>query len=100
MPSDPSFRMTIEDVFAIRGRGTVVTGRVESGTLHIGDAIKIETWNGMVDTVVTGLEMFRRRIKQAGVGDMVGVVLRDVAKDDVRRSDVLTGTGADPGWNW
>jgi elongation factor Tu len=100
MPSDPSFRMTVEDVFAIRGRGTVVTGRVESGTLHAGDAVKIETQVDTIEAVVTGIEMFRRRIKQAGVGDMVGVMLRDVAKEDVQRGDVLTGTGADSGWNW
>jgi elongation factor Tu len=92
--------MTIEDVFSIRGRGTVVTGRIERGTLHVGDAIKIETWNGMVETVVTGLEMFRRSIEQANVGDMVGVVLRDVAKEAVRRGDTLMGTDADPGWDW
>jgi elongation factor Tu len=93
---DLSFRMTIEDVFAIRGRGTVVTGRVESGTLHVGDTVKIETWDGVIKAVVTGIEMFRRRVKQANVGDIVGVVLRDVAKEDVQRGDVLTGNSADP----
>jgi elongation factor Tu len=100
MPSDPSFRMTVEDVFSIRGRGTVVTGRVESGTLHVGDAIRIETPVDTIETVVTGIEMSRRSTRQAGVGDMVGVVLRDVAKEDVQRGDVLMGTDADPGWNW
>ena len=100
MPSDPAFRMTIEDIFSIRGRGTVVTGRVESGTLHVGDAIKIDTWDGLVDTVVTGLEVFRRSVEQAGVGDMIGVVLRDVAKEAVRRGDTLMGTVTDSGWNW
>ena len=96
MSPDLSFRMTIEDVFAIRGRGTVVTGRVESGTLHVGDTVKIETWDGVIEAVVTGIEMFRRRVKQADVGDVVGVVLRDVAKEDVQRGDVLTGNSADP----
>ena len=100
MPSDPSFRMTIQDVFAIRGRGTVVTGQVESGTLQVGDAVKIETQVDTIETVVTGIEMFRRSIKQAGAGDTVGVFLRDVTRDDVQRGDVLMGTGAGPGWRW
>ena len=100
MPSDPSFRMTIQDVFVIRGRGTVVTGQVESGTLQAGDAVKIETQVDTIETVVTGIEMFRRSIKQAGAGDTVGVFLRDVTRDDVQRGDVLMGTGAGPGWRW
>ena len=94
MSPDPSFRMSIEDVFAIRGRGTVVIGQVESGTLQIGDVVKIETQGDTIETVVTGIEKFRRRLKQASEGDNVGVLLHDVAKEDVQRGDVLIGTGS------
>jgi elongation factor Tu len=97
MPSDPSFRMIVEDVFAIRRLGTVVTGHVESGTLQTGDAIKIKTQVDTIETVVTSIEMFRRRVKQASVGDIVGVVLRGVAKEDVQRGDLLMGTSAESG---
>jgi elongation factor Tu len=90
---DPSFRMNIEDVFAIRGRGTVVVGQIESGTLQIGDVVKIETQVDTLETIVTGIEKFRRRLKQASAGENVGVLLRDVAKEDLQRGDVLIGTG-------
>jgi len=85
--------MTIEDVFAIRGRGTVVVGQIESGALQIGDVVKIETQVDTLETVVTGIEKFRRRLKQASAGDNVGVLLRDVGKEDLQRGDVLIGTG-------
>ena len=93
MSPDPSFRMNIEDVFAIRGRGTVVVGQIESGTLQIGDVVKIETQVDTLETIVTGIEKFRRRLKQASAGENVGVLLRDVAKEDLQRGDVLIGTG-------
>jgi elongation factor Tu len=92
--------MTIQDVFAIRGRGTVVTGQVESGTLQVGDAVKVETQGDAIETIVTSIEMFRRSIEQASVGEHVGVFLRDVAKDDVQRGDVLEGTGLSSGSSW
>jgi elongation factor Tu len=85
--------MNIEDVFAIRGRGTVVVGQIESGTLQIGDVVKIETQVDTLETIVTGIEKFRRRLKQASAGENVGVLLRDVAKGDLQRGDVLIGTG-------
>ncbi|MFL7790538.1 MAG: EF-Tu/IF-2/RF-3 family GTPase [Anaerolineae bacterium] len=85
--------MNIEDVFAIRGRGTVVVGQIESGTLQIGDVVKIETQVDTLETIVTGIEKFRRRLKQASAGENVGVLLRDVAKEDLQRGDVLIGTG-------
>jgi elongation factor Tu len=100
MPSDSSFRMTIQDVFAIRDRGTVVTGQVESGMLQVGDVVKVETQGDTIEAIVTGIEMFRRSIEQAGTGERVGVFLRSVAKDDVQRGDVLTGTGAGSGSIW
>jgi elongation factor Tu len=90
--------MTIQDVFAIKGRGTVVTGQIESGTLQVGDAVKVETQVDTIGTIVTSIEMFRRSIEQASAGDHVGVFLRDVAKNDVQRGDVLMGTGAGSRW--
>ena len=100
MPSDASFRMTIQDVFAIKGRGTVVTGQVESGTLQVGDVVKVETQIDTIETIVTSIEMFRWSIEQASAGEHVGVFLRDVAKDDVQRGDVLTGTGGSASNGW
>ncbi len=90
MPTDLFFRMTVEDVFIIRGRGTVVTGRIEQGTLKVGDAIEIAGQSGSKQTVVTGIEMFRKILQEAQAGDNVGVLLRNVSKDDVLRGDVLT----------
>ena len=100
MPSDPSFRMTIQDVFAIRGRGTVVTGQVESGMLQVGDAVRVETQSDTIETIVTSIEMFRRSVEQAEAGEHVGVFLHDIAKDDVQRGDVLMGIGATAGGGW
>ena len=91
MPSDPSFRMTIEDVFSIRGLGTVVTGRIERGRLTVGDTVDINQPNLVRRTVVIRVELFRRQVQQADVGDYVGVVLEDVEKDDVQRGDGLVG---------
>jgi elongation factor Tu len=98
MPIDPSFRMTVEDVFNIRGRGTVVTGRIERGTLRAGDAVEVETRTGVKRTVATSIEMFRRQITRAGEGDMVGIFLHEVGKDEVQRGDVLAGTKASFNW--
>ena len=87
MGTDPSFRMTIEDVFSIRGRGTVVTGHIESGTIKVGD----EVYLAGRKVTVTGIEMFHKTSKQAGVGENVGLLLRDLSRDDVHQGDVLTG---------
>ena len=95
MPTDPSFRMTIGDVFSIRGRGTVVIGCIERGTLKVGDTVEIKGQIGVKRTVVAGIEMFRRRIERVGVGDNVGVFLRNIGKDEVQRGDVLMGTQSD-----
>jgi elongation factor Tu len=96
--ADPTFRMTIEDVFTIRGRGTVVTGRVEYGTLNVGDQVQIQGQMGVKTTVVTGIETFRKSIRQASAGDNVGVLLQGVTRDDVQRHDVLVGVGTDVSW--
>ncbi len=100
MTTDPSFSMTVSDVFSIRGRGTVVTGKIESGTLRIGDTIRISGQGGSGKTaVVTGLEMFRRTPSEVTAGDTVGVLLRDVAKSDVRPGDRLeSDQGLDFSW--
>ena len=92
MSADPFFRLTVEDVFTIRGRGTVVTGRVESGRLNVGDEIYIRRPSSSRKTVVTGIEAFRKQLDQAQAGDNVGVLLRDIGKQDVQRGDVLLGS--------
>jgi len=88
--TDKPFLMPIEDIFSITGRGTVVTGRVERGVLHVGDDIDIV---GMQDekmkTTVTGIEMFRKLLDQAEAGDNAGILLRGTKKDDVERGMVL-----------
>jgi len=92
MSADPFFRMTIVDVFFIKGRGTVVTGTVESGTLKVGDEIKIARASSLPRTVtVTGIERVRQLLSEATAGDDVGVLLRGVEKKEVQRGDVLLG---------
>jgi translation elongation factor EF-Tu-like GTPase len=86
MCTDLSFRMTVQDVFTIRGRGTVVTGVIESGTLKVGDEIHLD---GRA-VVVSGIEMFHQKPKQVGAGENVGLLLRDLSRDDVHPGDVLT----------
>jgi elongation factor Tu len=84
--------MTVQDVFTIKGRGTVITGKVENGMLAVGDEIHLKRQGSDKKTVVTGIEMFRKVITQAQVGDDVGVLLKDISKQDVQRGDVLTGS--------
>jgi elongation factor Tu len=93
MPTDSAFRMTIEDVFSIRGRGTVVTGRIEQGTISVGDTVQLERPGFSTTVVVDGVETFRRSVKGAQAGDNVGLLLRDVSKDEVQKGDVLAGSG-------
>ena len=93
-PVDQPFLMPIEDVFTITGRGTVVTGRVERGTVKLQDEVEIV---GLADeskkSVVTGVEMFRKLLDQAEAGDNVGVLLRGIEKKDVERGQVLAKPG-------
>ncbi len=91
MASNTGFRMTVQDVFFIKGRGTVVTGTVESGTITEGAAIEIHGPSGVTQTAVRGIEMFRRTTSQANVGDNVGILLRGLQRDQVQRGDVLVG---------
>jgi len=91
--TDKTFLMPIEDVFSISGRGTVVTGRVERGTLNIGEEIEIIGFKDTTKTTVTGIEMFRKELDTAEAGDNCGVLLRGIKKDDVERGQVLAKPG-------
>ena len=98
MSSDPSFRMTVQDVFSIRDRGTVVTGKIESGTISTGDEISIERPGYAKKAVVTGIEEFRKQLAQAGAGANIGLLLRDIGKQDIQRGDVLVGVDSEFSW--
>jgi len=92
---DKPFLMSIEDVFSITGRGTVVTGRVERGTLKLGDSVEIVGLSHEIKkTVVTGIEMFRKVLDEAQAGDNIGVLLRGVEKKEVERGQVLAAPGS------
>ena len=92
---DKPFLMAIEDVFSIKGRGTVVTGRIETGAVHVGDPIEIV---GLTEeptkTTCTGVEMFNKILEDAQAGDNVGALLRGIEKDDVERGQVLAKPGS------
>ena len=87
---DKDFLMPIEDIFSITGRGTVVTGRIESGTIHVGDPVELVGFGDEPRTsVVTGVEMFRKLLDQGEAGDNVGLLLRGVDKKEVKRGEVV-----------
>ncbi|MEX0895486.1 MAG: elongation factor Tu [Patescibacteria group bacterium] len=88
------FLMPIEDVFSIKGRGTVVTGRIESGVVKVGEEIEIVGLKDSTKTTVTGVEMFRKLLDQGEAGDNVGILLRGIGKDDVERGQVLAKPGS------
>jgi len=87
--TDKPFLMPVEDVFSITGRGTVATGRVDRGTVKVGDAVEIVGIKDTVSTTVTGVEMFRKLLDQAEAGDNIGALLRGVSRDDIQRGQVL-----------
>ncbi|MBP7951439.1 MAG: elongation factor Tu [Verrucomicrobiales bacterium] len=93
-PIDQPFLMPVEDVFAIEGRGTVVTGRVERGILKKMEEIEIIGFKDTVKTTVTDIEMFRKLLDEARAGDNVGLLLRGIKKDDVERGQVLAKPGS------
>ena len=88
-----TFLMAIEDVFSITGRGTVATGRVERGTVTVGDVVEIVGLGDTREVTVTGLEMFQKTLEESVAGDNVGVLLRGVQKDDIERGMVLAKAG-------
>ncbi len=90
---DKPFIMPVEDVFSIKGRGTVVTGRIERGVVKVNDEIEIVGIRPTKKTIVTGVEMFRKELDQGQAGDNVGLLLRGIEKDDVERGQVLAKSG-------
>lgn len=92
--TDKPFLMPVEDVFSIQGRGTVVTGRVETGVVRVGDKVEIVGLGETSSTVATGVEMFRKLLDEGRAGDNVGVLLRGVKKDGVSRGQVLAEPGS------
>jgi elongation factor Tu len=86
---DQPFLLSIEDVFSIEGRGTVVTGRIERGIIKVGEEVEIVGLKPTVKTTATGVEMFRKLLDQGQAGDNVGVLLRGTKKEDVERGQVL-----------
>jgi translation elongation factor EF-Tu-like GTPase len=85
------FGMTVEDVFSITGRGTIVTGRVTAGTVAVGDQVLLSrAGTPLLQTEVTGIELFRQTAEVANAGDNVGLLLRDVQRDQVVSGDVLS----------
>ncbi len=91
---DRPFLMPIEDVFSISGRGTVVTGRVERGIVHVGDEIEIVGIKETTKTTCTGVEMFRKLLDEGEAGDNIGVLLRGTKREDVERGQVLAAPGS------
>ena len=85
--------MPVEDVFSITGRGTVATGRIETGVIHVGDEIEILGLGEDKKSVVTGVEMFRKLLDQGEAGDNVGLLLRGIDKNEIKRGMVLCKPG-------
>jgi elongation factor Tu len=93
-PVDQPFLMPIEDVFSISGRGTVVTGRIESGVINVGDEIEITGIKDTQTTTCTGVEMFRKLLDRGEAGDNVGVLLRGTKREEVERGQVVAAPGS------
>jgi elongation factor Tu len=90
---DKPFLMAVEDVFSIKGRGTVATGRIERGKVHINDEVEIIGFDKSSKTVVTGVEMFRKQMEEGQAGDNVGCLLRGIEKEGIERGQVLAKPG-------
>ncbi len=91
---DKPYLMPVEDVFSIKGRGTVVTGRVERGIVNINDEVEIVGIRPTKKTIVTGVEMFRKQLDQGQAGDNVGLLIRGIEKEDVERGQVIAKPGS------
>jgi elongation factor Tu len=90
---DKPFLMAVEDVFSIKGRGTVATGRVERGIVKVGEEVEIVGFVDTRKTTVTGVEMFRKLLDQGQAGDNIGVLLRGIEKEDIERGQILAKPG-------
>jgi elongation factor Tu len=86
--------MPVEDVFSIKGRGTVATGRIETGVVKVGDTVEIIGFNNNTETTITGVEMFRKMLDQGQAGDNVGLLLRGIKKEDIQRGQVVAKPGS------
>jgi elongation factor Tu len=91
---DKPFLMPVEDVFSIKGRGTVVTGRIDRGVVKVNDTVEIVGLKASTSTVVTGVEMFKKLLDEGQAGDNVGLLLRGIEKDDVERGQVIAKPGS------
>ena len=91
---DKPFLMPVEDVFSIKGRGTVATGRIERGIAKVGDEMEVIGMGKDKKTVVTGVEMFRKQLEEGQAGDNVGILLRGIEKDDIERGQVIAKPGS------
>ena len=91
--TEKTFLMAIEDVFSITGRGTVSTGRIERGTIKVGDNVEIVGINDTKSTIITGIEMFQKTLEQGFAGDNVGILLRGITRDNIQRGMVLSKPG-------
>jgi len=92
-PTDKPFLMPVEDVFSISGRGTVVTGRIETGIIKVGEEVEVVGLRDTQKTTVTGVEMFRKLLDQGEAGDNIGALVRGLKRDDVERGQVLAKPG-------
>jgi translation elongation factor EF-Tu-like GTPase len=92
MSTDPAFRMTVADVFAISGLGTVAAGQVEMGTINVGDRVWLHGNDGAVKTGIAFIQAGTKGVKTAGVGDVVGLVLRGLPVDRVQVGNVLSAS--------
>ena len=90
----PEFEMTVDDVFSISGRGTVVTGTVSRGRIAKGDPVLVQGRAGTQTAFIDGIEAFRKLLNHAEAGDTVGILLRDLSREQVRTGDVLRGTAS------
>ena len=91
---DKPFMMAIEDVFSIKGRGTVATGRIDQGIVKVNEEVEIVGIRPTSKSVVTGVEMFKKNLDQGQAGDNVGILLRGIERDDIERGQVLAKTGS------
>ena len=93
-PVDKPFLMPIEDIFSISGRGTVATGRIETGVIKVGEEVEIVGFRPTTKTTITGVEMFRKLLDDGQAGDNVGLLLRGTKREDIERGQVLAKTGS------